>query len=330
MAQRGRALSRSAWRDGRPRSTSTSRWAAIALVAAAEALFDFDLSDEAPGAAAGAPRDPARDPAPRQRRGRPAGACAWRARSSTARSPVRCASAGTRCPRRSTRSNPHDARREIAALLIAAIDTTPGDADLGVARACAEPARPKRRCTQSSTRTTAPIRPRLPVLDSVLREVLRLHPPVHFIDRRPLDDVELDGRRLRAGAFLLVSPLVTHRDSRFYPDPEAFRPGPLGRRRDTALGLLPVRRRAAHVHRDAPGAARDGAYHRGGRAPLAARSGRGTPNARGRAMSLDLVDAVLYADIFDCAAAEDDVWRYSRVRAGARRCCASAWPSSTA
>jgi hypothetical protein len=27
---------------------------------------------------------------------------------------------------------------------------------------------------------------------------------------------------------------------------------------------------------------------------------------------LDLVDAVLYADVFDCAAAEDDVWRYSR------------------
>ena len=27
---------------------------------------------------------------------------------------------------------------------------------------------------------------------------------------------------------------------------------------------------------------------------------------------VDLVDAVLYADVFDCAAAEDDVWRYSR------------------
>jgi hypothetical protein len=28
--------------------------------------------------------------------------------------------------------------------------------------------------------------------------------------------------------------------------------------------------------------------------------------------SLDLVDAVLYADVFGCAAGEDDVWRYSR------------------
>jgi len=27
---------------------------------------------------------------------------------------------------------------------------------------------------------------------------------------------------------------------------------------------------------------------------------------------VDLVDAVLYADVFDCAAAEDDVWRFSR------------------
>jgi hypothetical protein len=29
--------------------------------------------------------------------------------------------------------------------------------------------------------------------------------------------------------------------------------------------------------------------------------------------AIDVVDAVVYADIFDCAAREDDVWRFSRV-----------------
>jgi cytochrome P450 len=66
--------------------------------------------------------------------------------------------------------------------------------------------------------------PRLAELDRVLREVLRLHPPVGFIDRRPLADVELEGHGVPAGALVLVSPLITHRDRRLYPDPDAFRP----------------------------------------------------------------------------------------------------------
>src|SRR5439155_16765541 len=35
---------------------------------------------------------------------------------------------------------------------------------------------------------------------------------------------ELDGRRVSAGSFLLISPLLTHRDPRFYEEPAAFRP----------------------------------------------------------------------------------------------------------
>jgi cytochrome P450 len=65
---------------------------------------------------------------------------------------------------------------------------------------------------------------RLPYLDQVVGEVLRLHPSVHFIDRRPLADVELEGRRVGADDFLLLSPLLTQRDPRFYPEPAEFRP----------------------------------------------------------------------------------------------------------
>jgi len=66
--------------------------------------------------------------------------------------------------------------------------------------------------------------PRLSFLSMVLEEALRLFPPVHFIDRRTLADVELGGVNLSAGAYLLVSPLVTHRDGRFFEEPAAFRP----------------------------------------------------------------------------------------------------------
>jgi cytochrome P450 len=76
----------------------------------------------------------------------------------------------------------------------------------------------------------------MPYLEMVLDEVLRLYPPVHFIDRRPLVDVELDGVPVAAGSYLLLSPLLTHRDPRFFGEPEAFRPerwgngdGPHGR-----------------------------------------------------------------------------------------------------
>jgi cytochrome P450 len=66
--------------------------------------------------------------------------------------------------------------------------------------------------------------PRLSELDRALREVLRLHPSVGFIDRRPLADVELEGHRVPAGALVLASPLLTHRDPRLYDEPDAFRP----------------------------------------------------------------------------------------------------------
>jgi cytochrome P450 len=74
---------------------------------------------------------------------------------------------------------------------------------------------------------------RAPGLDDVARlrytanifdEALRLYPPAAAFGRRPLVDVELGGYRVPRGASVFVSPFVTHRNPRYFPDPDAFVP----------------------------------------------------------------------------------------------------------
>ena len=58
----------------------------------------------------------------------------------------------------------------------------------------------------------------------VLDEALRLYPPVGRIGRRPLADYRIDGWVIPAGAAVFLSPFVTQRDPRWWPDPERFDP----------------------------------------------------------------------------------------------------------
>ncbi len=122
-----------------------------------------------------------------------------------------------------------EAKDEIVALLQAGIDTTPGAlawAWLLLARSPEAESRLHAELGAALGGRPPGVEdlPRLPYLAMVIDEVLRLYPPVHFIDRRPLADVELDGCPVRAGSYLLLSPLLTHRDPRFFPEPAAFRP----------------------------------------------------------------------------------------------------------
>ncbi|MGS0684580.1 cytochrome P450 [Nakamurella sp. GG22] len=66
--------------------------------------------------------------------------------------------------------------------------------------------------------------PRLVVLERVLRESMRLYPPVYAFDRKALADLELGGRQLRKGTVILISPWVLHRRPELFEDPERFRP----------------------------------------------------------------------------------------------------------
>ena len=67
--------------------------------------------------------------------------------------------------------------------------------------------------------------PRLPVLDAVLKETLRLYPPAWMLGRDLLEPATFGGRAVPAGAEVLASPWVVHRDPRWWRAPLAFRPG---------------------------------------------------------------------------------------------------------
>jgi pentalenene oxygenase len=64
----------------------------------------------------------------------------------------------------------------------------------------------------------------LAYLRQVLAETLRCFPPIWLFPRRATAAVTLGGYRFPAGAQLLYSPYVIHRDPRFHPDPAGFDP----------------------------------------------------------------------------------------------------------
>ena len=53
---------------------------------------------------------------------------------------------------------------------------------------------------------------------------MRLYPPVYVIGREAICELELGGYRVKKGYSVLMSPWVSHRDPRYFPEPERFRP----------------------------------------------------------------------------------------------------------
>ncbi len=66
--------------------------------------------------------------------------------------------------------------------------------------------------------------PRLRYTDAVFSETLRLYPPASAFGRRVLERCEVGGYTLEAGAGVVISPYVVHRNPGYYPEPERFRP----------------------------------------------------------------------------------------------------------
>ena len=66
--------------------------------------------------------------------------------------------------------------------------------------------------------------PRLRYTEMVLAEAMRLYPPAWAIGRLALKEHEIGDYAIPAKSLVLLSPYVTHRDARFFPEPENFDP----------------------------------------------------------------------------------------------------------
>jgi cytochrome P450 len=59
----------------------------------------------------------------------------------------------------------------------------------------------------------------------VVRETLRLYPAAwELFARQSIEESEISGYRVPAKSLILILPYVTHRDPRFFPEPEKFDP----------------------------------------------------------------------------------------------------------
>lgn len=82
----------------------------------------------------------------------------------------------------------------------------------------------------------------IPVLESVFKETLRLHPPLVILMRKVMQPFEYGGRRVAPGQMVGVSIAVSNRDPALFRDPQRFDPSRFepGREEDkSAFGYIP-------------------------------------------------------------------------------------------
>ena len=64
----------------------------------------------------------------------------------------------------------------------------------------------------------------LPFAQAVVNETLRLYPPAYVTGREAIRDTTIGGMQIPKRYIVLISMYTTHRDPRFFPEPDAFRP----------------------------------------------------------------------------------------------------------
>jgi cytochrome P450 len=64
----------------------------------------------------------------------------------------------------------------------------------------------------------------LPYLRAVYDESLRLFPPIPTVARTAEQEDAIRGHRIPPGGFVVLVPWLTHRDARWWPEPEKFDP----------------------------------------------------------------------------------------------------------
>jgi cytochrome P450 len=66
--------------------------------------------------------------------------------------------------------------------------------------------------------------PKLKYAEMIVKEVMRLYPPAYAIGREAIEETEIGGYRVPRGTQLFAFQWVTHRDPRYFDEPDAFKP----------------------------------------------------------------------------------------------------------
>jgi cytochrome P450 len=66
--------------------------------------------------------------------------------------------------------------------------------------------------------------PSLTIVENVIKETMRLYPPAWSVARTAIASFELEGYRIPAGANIVMSQWIMHRDPRLFSEPESFDP----------------------------------------------------------------------------------------------------------
>jgi cytochrome P450 len=66
--------------------------------------------------------------------------------------------------------------------------------------------------------------PKLSYTEQIVKETMRLYPPVWVFAREAARNYELEGYHVPQGSLIMISPWTMHRDPRYYSEPEIFKP----------------------------------------------------------------------------------------------------------
>lgn len=78
----------------------------------------------------------------------------------------------------------------------------------------------------------------LPYTEQVIKESMRLYPPVYMVARQAAEDTEIGGHRVPKGSEVVLWIYMTHRDPRWFADHAAFRPERFAPEAEAALPKL--------------------------------------------------------------------------------------------
>ena len=65
---------------------------------------------------------------------------------------------------------------------------------------------------------------KLPYTQNIIRESLRIYPPVYVLAREVDEEIEIGGYQFKKGDTIMMSQYVMHHNPEYFPDPESFRP----------------------------------------------------------------------------------------------------------